>query len=85
MSNVIPLSSVRARNSGRKHADTAAISRMFAVHRRRAGDVFWLKENAEWLGILASADMPVAPDALVPYASFYDLSLIHISEPTRPY
>ena len=72
MSNVIPLSSVRARNSGRKHADTAAISRMFAVQRRRAGDVFWLKENAEWLGILASADMPVAPDALVPYASVYD-------------
>ena len=72
MSNVIPLSSVRAHSNGRKHADTAAISRMFAVQRRRAGDVFWLKENAEWLGILASSNIPVPPEALVPYASFYD-------------
>ena len=72
MSNVVTLSSVRARGIAAKHADIAAISRMFAQQRRRAGDVFWLKENAEWLGVLASSNMPASSGALMPYASFYD-------------
>ena len=45
MSNVVTLSSVRARGIAAKHADIAAISRMFAQQRRRAGDVFWLKDR----------------------------------------
>jgi len=30
-----------------EHADIAAISRMFAQQRRRAGDVFWLKRKTQ--------------------------------------
>jgi len=49
-----------------------ALSSMFADHRRARGDVFWLKENAEWLGILASMSTDIPDAALAPYASFYD-------------
>ncbi len=49
----------------------AALSAMFADQRRLRGDVFWLKENAEWLGILASTQSPVPPEVLAPFEAFY--------------
>ncbi len=49
-----------------------AISAMFADQRRARGDVFWLKENAEWLGILASMSADISDLALEPYGAFYD-------------
>ncbi|MGJ8625322.1 MAG: DUF6902 family protein [Sulfitobacter sp.] len=44
----------------------------FADHRRSKDDVFWLKENAEVLGILSSMDTPLGSEALLPFQSFYD-------------
>jgi hypothetical protein len=49
-----------------------ALSAMFADQRCARGDVFWLKENAEWLGILASMSADVSSGALEPYAAFYE-------------
>ncbi len=48
-----------------------ALSAMFATQRRAQGDVFWLKENAEWLGILASMGGEISHEALAPYEGFY--------------
>ncbi|SFS57243.1 hypothetical protein SAMN04488040_1046 [Sulfitobacter marinus] len=53
-------------------AGPEALSVMFANQRRARGDVFWLKENAEWLGILASMSVDGIDAALDPYAAFYD-------------
>lgn len=44
----------------------------FARHRRRAGDAFWLKENAELLGILAACGRRLPELALAVYEPFYD-------------
>lgn len=48
-----------------------ALSAMFARQRRPRGDVFWLKENAEWLGLLASMGGEVQDGVLEPYEEFY--------------
>jgi hypothetical protein len=44
----------------------------FALHRRRTGDPFWLKENAEVLGILAATGQRVPEAALAVYRPFLD-------------
>lgn len=44
----------------------------FARHRRRPGDAFWLKENAELLGILAACGRKLPDLALAVYEPFYD-------------
>ena len=44
----------------------------FAENRRLPDDVFWLKENAELLGILRACDIPLGADALAPFEAFYD-------------
>jgi hypothetical protein len=44
----------------------------FGAHRRPLDDVFWLKENAEILGILAATDTDLSDAALEVYAPFYD-------------
>lgn len=49
----------------------AAISAMFATRRRARGDVFWLKENAEWLGILTQLEGAQDAASLDPYRDFY--------------
>lgn len=67
MSNVIQLSPCRA-VTGR---GPTAISAMVAMQRRARGDVFWLKENAEWLGILARADPAQGEASLQIYEGFY--------------
>jgi hypothetical protein len=43
-----------------------------AQGRRRPDDVFWLKENAELLGVLAATKEPIDRDALAPFEEFYD-------------
>ncbi|MEM7597249.1 MAG: hypothetical protein AAF382_06075 [Pseudomonadota bacterium] len=55
-----------------KPARLAALMQRFAVTRRGAGDVFWMKENAELLGVLDSTGAAVDADALAVYAPFYD-------------
>ena len=40
-------------------------------NRRLPDDVFWLKENAELLGVLAATDASLGYDDLAPYADFY--------------
>ena len=42
----------------------------FADLRRPTDDVFWLKENAEVLGILSSMGTRLGPEALKPFVSF---------------
>lgn len=44
----------------------------FAHHRRRAGDAFWLKENAELLGILSALGRKLPDLALAVYQPFYE-------------
>ncbi len=43
-----------------------------AETRRSLDDVFWLKENAELLGMLAATNSSVRPDVLAAYQEFYD-------------
>lgn len=50
---------------------TARLIRAFASERRARGDVFWLKENAELLGVLASTGCVLNPDALKPLSEFH--------------
>lgn len=69
MSNVVPLRPItRAPESD---PETALIAG-FAKARRPVEDVFWLKENAELLGILAATGTQVPEQALAPYQAFYD-------------
>lgn len=44
----------------------------FANHRRLRDDVFWLKENAELLGILRACGTELEASALAPFEAFYD-------------
>ena len=50
---------------------TARLIRSFAKERRAQGDVFWLKENAELLGVLASTGAALEAEALEPLAAFH--------------
>ncbi|MAM24259.1 MAG: hypothetical protein CML55_02605 [Rhodobacteraceae bacterium] len=50
----------------------AALLRSVAQHRCPRDDVYWLKENAELLGMLACTGVSVPGDALSPYVSFYE-------------
>lgn len=67
MTNVIHF--MRQKQTGT--SGIAGLSAMFANHRRAQGDVYWLKENAEWLGILASRRGDVPDAAVMPYEAFY--------------
>lgn len=70
MSNVIQLTFPSRRDQ--RAASLAALLETFALHRRRDGDVFWMKENAEVLNILECTGQAVPPEALSVYANFYD-------------
>ena len=50
----------------------AALAKCFAQHRRGEDDVFWLKENAEFLNVHQSAGCSFSPDELAPYEKFYE-------------
>lgn len=76
MSNVItptpPMRSTLATRQSRLIAG-------FADHRRLPDDVFWLKENAELLGILSTTGTDLGSDALTPFNTFYE----HIEDRLR--
>ncbi|MGC1502927.1 MAG: hypothetical protein WA782_02185 [Sulfitobacter sp.] len=69
MSNVITFHAA-VRRSRSQNLSTLMIA--VAQNRRRQGDVFWLKENAEVLGMLAATRAVTTVDDLAPYAEFYD-------------
>ena len=68
MSNVVSLRFPRRTTQADRHA---ALIAGFASQRRGGDDVFWLKENAELLGILENTGADVAPNALAPFEAFY--------------
>lgn len=70
MSNVINLTFPSRQEQ--RAASIAALLETFAQHRRRDGDVFWMKENAEILNILECTGQQVPQDALSAYAGFYE-------------
>lgn len=55
-----------------KTARLTAIMQRFAQARRSLDDVFWMKENAELLGILDCSALTISRDAAAIYAPFYD-------------
>lgn len=70
MSNIISLSRhVPAKTT---EARCAGLATTFASCRRVMEDVFWLKENAEFLSIMESTGTAMSPDALAPYQNIYD-------------
>ncbi|MEO0566344.1 MAG: hypothetical protein AAF066_01315 [Pseudomonadota bacterium] len=70
MGYVIPLR-FRSLETTQNARQDALIER-FAVQRRQTGDVFWLKENAEFLNILQSFGRKVPHKALTPLTQFYE-------------
>ncbi|SFT75836.1 DUF6902 family protein [Sedimentitalea nanhaiensis] len=69
MSNVIPLQRTVSRPV--PGAARAALIEGFARFRRLPEDVFWLKENAELLGILGCTGGALGDAALDPHRAFY--------------
>ncbi|WP_300030950.1 hypothetical protein [uncultured Roseobacter sp.] len=69
MSNVISIGLPRRPNLAQRQAQ---FIRNFALHRRDSSDVFWLKENAELLNVLATSGARLPQDALEVYRPFYD-------------
>lgn len=74
VSNVVSLASAQRGRSGKiiGQKALAPLLTSFAQHRRQEGDVFWLKENAELLSILATSGRQVPQAALEVYQAFYD-------------
>lgn len=70
MGSVVQLN-IPFRQATREARIAAAIQR-FTEERRRPSDVFWLKENAELLGVLESTGTEVPQTALAPWAEFYE-------------
>jgi len=69
MSNIVTFQPALRQRSQDK---TERLIAGFAQHRRREEDVFWLKENAELLGILAATQTQVSAASLAPFERFYD-------------
>ena len=70
MSNVVTLSFPKSLKTPAEQV--AALGQCFASGRRHQDDVFWLKENAEFLNILETSAHPNAGEALQPYAPVYE-------------
>ena len=60
MTNVVLLRPAECRDP---EIQSARLIRSFAKERRAQGDVFWLKENAELLGVLASTGAALEAEA----------------------
>ncbi|MEM6941081.1 MAG: hypothetical protein AAF943_07215 [Pseudomonadota bacterium] len=69
MSNVVAFPRLKKRDQLDMRT---ALCRGIAETRRPVDDVFWLKENAELLGMLASSGQTLPGEALRPYQRFYD-------------
>src|SRR6056297_2643571 len=70
MGDVVPLDVPFRQNS--MAVRQAAMLDRFAQERRRDGDVFWLKENAEALNVLESTGAVLPEGALDVHRGFYD-------------
>jgi hypothetical protein len=68
MSNVISIGLPRRPNLAQRQA---MLVRNFALGRRQASDVYWLKENAELLNILVNSGARLDEAALAPFSGFY--------------
>ncbi|WP_227269396.1 DUF6902 family protein [Roseobacter weihaiensis] len=69
MSNVVPIGLPRRPNTAQRQA---ALINSFARHRRQPEDVFWLKENAEVLNVLATGGAALPAQSLDVFKGFYD-------------
>lgn len=69
MSNILTFPPQRPRSTVQ---DFAALCAGVAETRKLPDDVFWLKENAELLGVLAATGTPLSLAGLRPYEAFYD-------------
>jgi hypothetical protein len=69
MSNVVSIGLPKRPNLAQRQG---ALLQSFACHRRTADDVFWLKENAELLNVLATGGAKPRPRDLEVYRGFYD-------------
>ncbi len=69
MSNIVSIGLPKRPNLSQRQS---ALMKSFSGHRRQKDDVFWLKENAELLNILASSGAELQPEALEVYRGFYD-------------
>lgn len=69
MSNVVSLGLPRRLDVSQRQA---LLIGNFACNRRNSNDVFWLKENAEVLNVLATSGALLDEPALAPYARMYD-------------
>lgn len=68
MSNIVMLKPQLRQSSSDRLARLIA---GFATQRRPTEDVFWLKENAEFLGILSATGAQLDAQALAPFEAFY--------------
>ncbi|WP_299671149.1 hypothetical protein [uncultured Roseobacter sp.] len=69
MSNVVSLGLPRRPTLAQRQA---LLIGNFARNRRQPDDVFWLKENAEVLNVLASSGAMLSDNAFEPYRRIYD-------------
>lgn len=69
MSNVVSIGLPRRPNLAQRQS---MLLSSFARNRRAASDVYWLKENAELLNVLATSGAQLPASALAPLAGFYD-------------
>lgn len=69
MSNVVSIGLPRRPNLAQRQS---MLLKSFALHRRDASDVYWLKENAELLNVLAMSGAQLPATALAPFEGFYE-------------
>ncbi len=69
MSNVVSIGLPKRPNQVQRQS---ALLASFAGHRRATEDVFWLKENAELLNVLATSGAQLPCQAFDGYRQFYD-------------
>ncbi len=68
MSNVVSIGLPRRPNKSQRQG---GLLQSFALHRRQRDDVYWLKENAELLNVLATSSAQLSDDVLEVYRPFY--------------
>ena len=69
VSNIVSIGLPRRPNKAQRQA---GLLQSFAVHRRSRDDVYWLKENAEALNVMATSGARMPDHALAVYQPFYD-------------
>lgn len=72
MTNVVAFPMAQATRVSPSMSVASCLVSGFAAHRKPQDDVFWLKENAELLGILAATDQALETGALDVLDTLYD-------------